>query len=103
MPGTAPATGKPVACLGTVRERAPGTATACTAVRLCELMTLLRSARMEPRTLRMVLPRRSARPAKPVLLHAVKGARAGLTVKSLLAIYANDEQAFSEEASVMVE
>ena len=72
------------------------------AARLCELMTVLRSARLEPRTLRMVHPR-TERPAKLVLLHAVKGARAGLTVLSPLVIHADDEQAFSAEVSAMVE
>ena len=72
------------------------------AARLCELMTVLRTERLEPRTLRLVHPR-TERPAKLVLLHAVKGARTGLTVLPPLVIHADDEQAFSAEVSAMVE
>jgi tRNA1Val (adenine37-N6)-methyltransferase len=72
------------------------------AARLCELMTVLRTERLEPRTLRLVHPR-TERPAKLVLLHAVKGSRAGLTVLPPLVIHADDEQAFSAEVSAMVE
>jgi tRNA1(Val) A37 N6-methylase TrmN6 len=72
------------------------------AARLCELMTVLRASRLEPRTLRLVHPRKE-RPAKLVLLHAVKGARAGMTVLPPLVIHVHDEQAFSAEVSAMVE
>jgi tRNA1Val (adenine37-N6)-methyltransferase len=72
------------------------------ASRLSELMAVLRAEKLEPRTVRMVHSR-AERPAKLVLLHAVKGAPCGLTVLPPLVIHADDEQAFSREVSAMVE
>jgi tRNA1Val (adenine37-N6)-methyltransferase len=72
------------------------------ASRLSELMAVLRTTRLEPRTARMVHSR-AGRPAKLVLLQAVKRAPPGLTVLPPLVIHADDEQAFSREVSAMVE
>jgi tRNA1Val (adenine37-N6)-methyltransferase len=72
------------------------------ASRLSEMMAVLREEKLEPRTARMVHSR-AGRPAKLVLLHAVKGAACGLTVLPPLVIHADDEQAFSREVSAMVE
>lgn len=72
------------------------------ASRLSELMAVLRTERLEPRTVRMVHSR-VGRSAKLVLLHAVKQAPPGLTVMPPLVIHADDEQAFSREVSAMVE
>ncbi len=72
------------------------------ASRLSELMAVLRAEKLEPRTARMVHSR-AGRPAKLVLMHAVKGAPTGLTVLPPLVIHADDEQAFSREVSAMVE
>jgi tRNA1(Val) A37 N6-methylase TrmN6 len=72
------------------------------AARFAELVTVLREHRLEPRTMRLVHPR-ADRPAKLVLLHAVKGGRADLTVLPPLVLHAEDEHAFSEEVSAMVE
>jgi tRNA1Val (adenine37-N6)-methyltransferase len=72
------------------------------ASRLSEVMAVLRVERLEPRTVRMVHSR-AGRPAKLVLLHAVRGAPCGLTVLPPLVIHADDEQAFSREVSAMVE
>ena len=71
------------------------------ASRLSELMAVLSAEKLEPRLARMVHPR-VGRPAKLVLLQAVKGAPAGLTVMPPLVIHADDEQAFSREVSAMV-
>ncbi|MDY7228046.1 tRNA1(Val) (adenine(37)-N6)-methyltransferase [Hyalangium rubrum] len=70
--------------------------------RFAELAAVLREHRLEPRTMRMVHPR-ADRPAKLVLLHAVKGGRADLTVLPPLVLHAEDEHAFTEEVSAMVE
>ncbi len=72
------------------------------AARFAELATVLREHRLEPRTMRMVHSR-ADRPAKLVLLHAVKGGRADLTVLPPLVLHAEDEHAFTEEVSAMVE
>ena len=72
------------------------------ASRLSELMAVLRAARLEPRTMRMVHSR-GGRPAKLVLLLAVKGARAGLIVQPPLILHAGDDQAFSREVSAMID
>ncbi len=72
------------------------------ASRLSELMAVLRAEKLEPRTARMVHSR-AGRPAKLVLMHAVKRAPSGLTVLPPLVIHADDEQAFSREVSAMVE
>jgi tRNA1(Val) A37 N6-methylase TrmN6 len=71
------------------------------ASRLAELMAVLRAVRLEPRTLRLVHPR-EGRPARLGLLHAVKGARAGLIVLPPLILHAEDEHAFSREVCAMV-
>ncbi|MCY1047371.1 hypothetical protein OV208_39095 [Corallococcus sp. bb12-1] len=49
----------------------------------------------------MVHPR-ADRPAKLVLLHAVKGGRADLTVLPSLVVHADDEHAFTDEVNAMV-
>jgi tRNA1Val (adenine37-N6)-methyltransferase len=72
------------------------------AARFAELAEVLRDHRLEPKTVRMVHPR-ADRPAKLVLLHAVKGGRADLTVLPPLVVHAEDEHAFTEEVSAMVE
>ena len=72
------------------------------AARFAELAGVLREHRLEPKTARMVHPR-ADRPAKLVLLHAVKGGRADLTVLPPLVLHAEDEHAFTEEVSAMVE
>lgn len=72
------------------------------AARFAELAGVLRDHRLEPKTARMVHPR-ADRPAKLVLLHAVKGGRADLTVLPPLVVHAEDEHAFTEEVSAMVE
>lgn len=72
------------------------------AARFAELAGLLRQHRLEPRTVRMVHPR-AERPAKLVLLHAVKGGRAELRVLPPLVLHAEDEHAFTVEVSAMVE
>ena len=46
---------------------------------------------------------RAGRPAKLVLMHAVKGVPPGLTVLPPLVIHADDAQAFSREVTAMVE
>lgn len=71
------------------------------ASRLSELMAVLAAEKLEPRIARMVHSR-AGRPAKLVLMHAVKGAPTGLTVLPPLVIHADDEQAFSREVSAMV-
>ncbi|MBN1206225.1 MAG: methyltransferase [Myxococcaceae bacterium] len=71
------------------------------AARFAELVAVLREGRLEPKTARMVHPR-ADRPAKLVLLHAVKGGRAELTVLPPLVLHAEDEHAFTEEVSAMV-
>jgi tRNA1(Val) A37 N6-methylase TrmN6 len=71
------------------------------ASRLSELMAALRVGKLEPRTMRTVHSR-AGRPAKLVLMHAVKGAPTGLSVLPPLVIHADDEQAFSLEVSAMV-
>ncbi len=71
------------------------------AARFAELVSVLRAERLEPRTARMVHSR-GDRPAKLVLLHAVKGGRAELTVLPPLVLHAEDEHAFTEEVSAMV-
>jgi tRNA1Val (adenine37-N6)-methyltransferase len=70
------------------------------AARFAELAGVLREHRLEPRTVRMVHPR-ADRPAKLVLLHAVKGGRTELSVLPSLVLHA-DEHAFTEEVSAMV-
>ncbi len=72
------------------------------AARFAELASELRAVRLEPRTVRMVHPR-AGRPAKLVLLHAVKGGRATLTVLPPLVLHAEDEHAFTAEVCAMVE
>lgn len=72
------------------------------AARFAELVSVLRGERLEPRTVRMVHPR-VGRPAKLVLLHAVKGGRATMTVLPPLVLHAEDEHAFTEEVRAMVE
>jgi tRNA1Val (adenine37-N6)-methyltransferase len=72
------------------------------AARFAELAGVLREHRLEPRTARMVHPR-ADRPAKLVLLHAVKGGRTDLSVLPPLVLHAEDEHAFTEEVSAMVE
>lgn len=72
------------------------------ASRLSELMAVLSTRKLEPRTMRMVHSR-AGRPAKLVLMHSVKGAPPGLTVLPPLVIHADDAQAFSREVSAMVE
>lgn len=71
------------------------------AARFAELTSELRAFRLEPRTVRMVHPR-SNRPAKLVLMHAVKGGRALMTVLPQLVLHASDEHAFTPEVSAMV-
>jgi tRNA1Val (adenine37-N6)-methyltransferase len=72
------------------------------AARFAELAAVLREHRLEPKTVRMVHPR-AERPAKLVLLHAVKGGRADLKVLPPLVLHAEDEHAFTEEVSAMVD
>jgi tRNA1Val (adenine37-N6)-methyltransferase len=72
------------------------------AARFAELAAVMREHRLEPRTARMVHPR-ADRPAKLVLLHAVKGGRTDLTLLPPLVLHADDEHAFTEEVSAMVE
>jgi tRNA1Val (adenine37-N6)-methyltransferase len=72
------------------------------AARFVELVGVLREHRLEPKTARMVHPR-ADRPAKLVLLHAVKGGRTDLSVLPPLVLHAEDEHAFTEEVSAMVE
>jgi tRNA1(Val) A37 N6-methylase TrmN6 len=62
---------------------------------------MLRACRLEPRTVRWVHPR-ADRPAKLVLLHAVKAGRADLTVLPPLVVHADDEHAFTDEVSAMI-
>ncbi len=71
------------------------------ASRFSELVTVLRMHRLEPRTVRWVHPR-GDRPAKLVLLHAVKGGRADLTVLPPLVVHADDEHAFTGEVCAMI-
>ncbi|MCY1033757.1 methyltransferase [Corallococcus sp. BB11-1] len=71
------------------------------ASRFGELVSVLRTVQLEPRTVRMVHPR-ADRPAKLVLLHAVKGGRADLTVLPSLVVHSEDEHAFTDEVSAMV-
>ncbi len=65
------------------------------AERLADLMTALRAHRLEPKRLRMVVPR-EGRPANLLLLEAVKGGGVGLKVEPQLVVY-GDGQTFSEE------
>jgi tRNA1Val (adenine37-N6)-methyltransferase len=71
------------------------------ASRFSELVSVLRVHRLEPRTVRWVHPR-GDRPAKLVLLHAVKGGRADLTVLPPLVVHADDEHAFTGEVCAMI-
>ncbi|XXF75068.1 methyltransferase [Myxococcaceae bacterium GXIMD 01537] len=71
------------------------------AARLAELAEVLRGERLEPRTVRLVHPR-ADRPAKLVLLHAVKGGRSCLTVRPPLVLHAADAQAFTDEVIAML-
>lgn len=71
------------------------------ASRFGELVSVLRVHRLEPRTVRWVHPR-GDRPAKLVLLHAVKGGRADLTVLPPLVVHADDEHAFTDEVCAMI-
>lgn len=71
------------------------------ASRFSDLVSMLRACRLEPRTVRWVHPR-TDRPAKLVLLHAVKGGRADLTVLPPLVVHADDEHAFTDEVSAMI-
>ncbi|MFP2929455.1 tRNA1(Val) (adenine(37)-N6)-methyltransferase [Pyxidicoccus sp. 3LG] len=72
------------------------------ASRFSDLVSVLRFHRLEPRTVRWVHPR-GDRPAKLVLLHAVKGGRADLMVLPSLVVHADDEHAFTEEVRAMIE
>jgi tRNA1Val (adenine37-N6)-methyltransferase len=56
------------------------------AERLTDLLTALRSHRLEPKRLRLVQPR-AGRPANLVLVEATKGGRPGLTCEAPLVIY----------------
>ncbi len=71
------------------------------AARFAELASVLREARLEPRVLRPVHPR-ADRPAKLVLLRAVKGGRVGLTLLPPLVLHTSDAHAFTPEVSAMV-
>jgi tRNA1Val (adenine37-N6)-methyltransferase len=71
------------------------------AARFAGLAGVLREHGLEPKTARMVHPR-ADRPAKLVLLHAVKGGRADLMVLPALVLHSEDEHAFTEEVSAMV-
>ncbi|MBZ4331667.1 tRNA1(Val) (adenine(37)-N6)-methyltransferase [Corallococcus interemptor] len=71
------------------------------ASRFSELVSVLRTLQLEPRTVRMVHPR-ADRPAKLVLLHAVKGGRADLTVLPPLVVHADEDAAFTDEVNAMV-
>jgi tRNA1Val (adenine37-N6)-methyltransferase len=71
------------------------------ASRFGDLVAVLRHHRLEPRTVRWVHPR-GDRPAKLVLLHAVKGGRADLTVLPPLVVHADDEHAFTDEVRAMI-
>jgi tRNA1Val (adenine37-N6)-methyltransferase len=71
------------------------------ASRFGELVSVLRTVGLEPRTVRMVHPR-ADRPAKLVLLHAVKGGRADLTVLPPLFVHADSDAAFTDEVNAMV-
>jgi tRNA1(Val) A37 N6-methylase TrmN6 len=72
------------------------------AARFAELAGVLREYQLDLKTARMVHPR-ADRPAKLVLLHAVKGGRADLRVLPPLVLHAEDEHAFTDEVSAMVE
>ncbi|WP_323382659.1 tRNA1(Val) (adenine(37)-N6)-methyltransferase [Myxococcus dinghuensis] len=69
--------------------------------RFSELVSVLRAHELEPRTVRWIHPR-GDRPAKLVLLHAVKGGRADLMVLPPLVVHADDEHAFTAEVRAMV-
>lgn len=71
------------------------------AARFAELASELRATRLEPHTVRMVHPR-ADRPAKLVLMHAVKGGRAAMTILPPLVLHAEDEHAFTDEVRAMV-
>ncbi|WP_141621678.1 tRNA1(Val) (adenine(37)-N6)-methyltransferase [Myxococcus sp. AB036A] len=71
------------------------------ASRFGELTSVLRLHRMEPRTARWVHPLVD-RPAKLVLLHAVKAGRADLTVLPPLVLHGDDEHAFTDEVNAML-
>ncbi|WP_225887746.1 hypothetical protein [Myxococcus xanthus] len=70
------------------------------ASRFGELTSVLRLHRMEPRTVRCVHPL-ADRPAKRVLLHAVKAGRADVTVLPLLVLHGDDEHAFTDEVNAI--
>ena len=72
------------------------------AARFAELAGVLRSSGWSRRR-RAWCTRGRDRPAKLVLLHAVKGGRADLTVLPPLVVHAEDEHAFTEEVSAMVQ
>ncbi len=69
--------------------------------RLVEALHVLRGARLEPKLIRLVHPR-AAEPAKRVLLSAVKGGRADLTVLPPLALHEPKGDAFTAEVQEMV-
>ncbi|WP_426731486.1 tRNA1(Val) (adenine(37)-N6)-methyltransferase [Myxococcus faecalis] len=71
------------------------------ASRFAELVTVLRVFGLEPRVARWVHPR-ADRPAKLVLLHAVKGGTPELTVLPPLVVHTEDEHAFTDEVRAMV-
>ncbi|QDE69130.1 hypothetical protein BHS09_20340 [Myxococcus xanthus] len=71
------------------------------ASRFGELTSVRRLHRLEPRTVRCVHPL-ADRPAKRVLLHAVKAGRADLTVLPPLVLHGDDEHAFTDEVNAML-
>lgn len=71
------------------------------ASRFSELVLALKARGLEPRTVRWIHPR-ADRPAKLVLLHAVKGGRADLMVLPPLVVHADDAHAFTPEVRSMV-
>lgn len=70
------------------------------AARLAELVEVLRGKRLEPKLLQLVHPRPD-RPAKLLLLQAVKGGRANLEVLPPLVVH--EGQGFSPEVRAMLE
>ncbi|MCE9670342.1 methyltransferase [Myxococcus stipitatus] len=71
------------------------------ASRFSELVSVLLAHDLAPRTVRWIHPR-ADRPAKLVLLRAVKGGGAGLVVLPPLVVHADDAHAFTAEVRAMV-
>lgn len=72
------------------------------AERLAELLTEMRSVKLEPKRLRMVHSREGA-PARMVLVEGRKGGNPGMTVEAPLIVYEGEGREYTEEVLAMYE